>query len=69
MLNAERDLFSDRTLFVRAQHDLALAEFNIALQVGVLTALDLDLKVDFYDVQKHYQAVRNKWLGLSAASP
>lgn len=69
VLNAERDLFSDRTALVRAQHDLALAEYNIAQQIGVLTALDLGLKVDFYDVQKHYKAVRNKWLGLSATAP
>ena len=69
VLNAERDLFSDRTSLARVQHDLAVAEFNIALQIGVLTALDLGLKVDLYDVQKHYKAVRNKWLGLTAASP
>jgi outer membrane protein len=69
VLNAERDLFSDRISLARVQHDLALAEFNVALQIGVLTALDLGLKVDFYDVQKHYRAVRNKWLGLSATSP
>jgi outer membrane protein len=69
VLNAERDLFSDRISLARVQHDLAVAEFNVALQIGVLTALDLGLKVDFYDVQKHYKAVRNKWLGLSATSP
>jgi outer membrane protein TolC len=69
VLNAERDLFSDRTSLTRVQHDLAVAEFNIALQVGALTALDLGLKVDLYDVQKHYKAVRNKWLGLTAAPP
>jgi outer membrane protein len=69
VLNAERDLFSDRTSLARVQHDMALAEYTIALQIGVLTALDLGLKVDLYDVQKHYREVRNKWLGLTVAPP
>jgi outer membrane protein len=66
VLNAQQELFSDRTLLVRAQHDLAVAEFNLSQQIGRLTAVDLELPVDLYDVQKHYEAVRNKLVGFSA---
>jgi len=66
VLNAEQELFSDRTSLVRAQHDLAVAEFNLAQQVGHLSAADLALPVQLYDVNAHYQSVRNKWLGFGA---
>jgi outer membrane protein len=65
VLNAEQELFSDRVSLVQAQHDLAVAEFNLSQQIGRLTAADLKLPVTLYDVDKHYRAVRNQWLGLS----
>ena len=66
VLNAQQELFSDRVLLVKAQHDLAVAEFNLSQQVGRLTAADLNLPVSLYDVQKHYEAVRNKLIGFGA---
>lgn len=47
-----------------AQHDLALAEFDLALQVGRLTAADLKLPVKLYDPEEHYKKVRTKWIGF-----
>ncbi len=64
VLNAEQELYTDRVQLVTAQHDLALAEFNLALQIGQLTAADLRLPVKLYDVDEHYKEVRNKWLGF-----
>jgi outer membrane protein len=66
VLNAQQELFSDRVLLVKAQHDLAVAEFNLSQQVGRLTAADLNLPVSLYDVAKHYEAVRNKLIGFGA---
>ncbi len=66
VLNAEQELFSDRVSLVQAQHDLAVAEFNLAGEVGQLTAIDLKLPVRLYDVDVHYKSVRNKWLGFGA---
>jgi outer membrane protein len=66
VLNAEQELFSDRTSLVRSQHDLAVAEFNLSQQIGRLTAIDLKLPVNLYDVQKHYRSVRNKVFGFGA---
>jgi outer membrane protein len=66
VLNAEQELFTDRVQLVTAQHDLALAEFNLAAQIGRLTAADLHLPVKLYDVDRHYRSVRDKWLGFGA---
>jgi outer membrane protein len=66
VLNAQQELFADRTSLVRAQHDLAVAEFNLSQQIGRLTAIDLNLPVALYDVQKHYRSVRNKLIGFGA---
>jgi outer membrane protein len=64
VLNAEQELFTDRVQLVTAQHDLALAEFNLAQQIGRLTAADLHLPVKLYDVDQYYRDVRDKWLGF-----
>jgi outer membrane protein len=68
VLNAQQELFADRVLLVKSQHDLAVAEFNLSQQVGRLTAVDLGLPVQLYDVQKHYEAVRNKLIGFGAGN-
>jgi outer membrane protein len=65
VLNAEQELFADRVNLVKARHDLAVAEFDLALQTGRLTAADLKLKVNLYDDNRYYEAVRGKWLGFS----
>jgi outer membrane protein len=64
VLNAEQELFTDRVQLVTAEHDLALAEFSLASQIGRLTAADLKLPVALYDVDRHYRSVRDKWLGF-----
>ena len=66
VLNAEQELFTDRVQLVQAQHDLAVAEFDLAQQVGRLTAEQLKLPVQLYDVRKHYDEVRNKWIGFGS---
>ena len=52
---------------VQAQHDLAVAEFDLAQQVGRLVAAELKLPVQLYDPKKHYDAVRNKWVGFGSS--
>jgi outer membrane protein len=67
VLTAEQTLFSSRVSLVQAQHNEAVAEFSVAADVGRLTALDLNLPVQQYDFDKHYKAVRNKWLGFGTS--
>jgi outer membrane protein len=66
VLNAEQELFTDRVQLVTARHDLALAEFNMAMQIGRLTAADFNLPVKLYDVDRHYRSVRDKWIGFGS---
>ncbi len=66
VLNAEQELFTDRVNLVQAQHDLAVAEFDLAQQVGHLTAEELKLPVQPYDPKRHYDEVRNKWIGFGS---
>jgi hypothetical protein len=46
------------------EHDLLLNEYSVAEDLGRLTAADLKLPVKLYDPDKHYRAVRGKWIGL-----
>jgi outer membrane protein len=66
VLNAEQELFTDRVNLVTAQHDLAVSEYNLVQQIGRLTAEQLQLPVQLYDPKKHYDAVRNKWIGFGS---
>lgn len=68
VLITEQTLFSTRVQLVSTQHDLALAEFNLAQQIGRLSAADLNVNVKPYDVNEHYHAVRDKWLGFGSGS-
>jgi TolC family type I secretion outer membrane protein len=63
-LIAQQDQFGYRVTLAQNQHDLAVAEWNLAQQIGSLTAADLKLPVALYDVDKHYREVRDKWWGI-----
>jgi outer membrane protein len=64
VLNAEQELLTDRVNLVTAQHDLAVIEFDLAQQIGRLTAAQLRLPVELYDPDRHYKEVRGKWIGF-----
>ena len=64
VLNAEQELLTDRVNLVTAQHDLAVIEFDLAQQIGRLTAAQLKLPVELYDPDRHYKEVRSKWIGF-----
>jgi outer membrane protein len=66
VLITEQTLFSARVNLVSTQHDVALAEFNLSLQIGRLSAADLSLKIPLYDVNRHYHEVRDKWVGFGS---
>jgi outer membrane protein TolC len=69
VLNAEQELFTDRVSLVQAQHDLAIAEFDLTQQIGRLTAQDMKLPAQYYDVDVHYKAVHDKWIGFGPKEP
>ncbi len=66
VLNQQQELFTDQVTLVQAQHDLSVAEFNLAQQIGILSAANLGLPVKLYDVEQHYKSIRDKWIGFGS---
>ena len=64
MLISEQQLFTTESQLVGAQHDAALAEYNVAAAIGRLIAPELKLPVQLYDMESHYKAVKDKWYGF-----
>ncbi len=67
VLNAEQELLQNRTNLVQALANLVAQSFVLASAVGRLTAQDLGLPVELYDMRAYYLQVRNKWFGLGDA--
>ena len=63
VLDAEQELLDARVNLVKSQRDETVAALTLLSSVGNLTAADLNLAVDLYDAQGHYQQVRDKWFG------
>ncbi len=57
-------LLTTQSQLVTAEHDAALAEFNVAAATGRLIAPELKLPVKLYDMEQHYKQVRDKWIGF-----
>jgi len=64
VLIANQQLLTTQSQLVTAQHDAALAEFNLAASVGRLIAPELKLPVKLYDMEQHYKEVKDKWIGF-----
>ncbi|MBO0735723.1 MAG: TolC family outer membrane protein [Alphaproteobacteria bacterium] len=64
VLIQNQQLLTTQSQLVTAQHDAALAEFNLAAAVGRLIAPELKLPVKLYDMEQHYRDVKDKWIGF-----
>ena len=65
VLVGEQQLFTSQGQLVTAQHDAAIAEFNVAAAIGRLIAPELKLPVRLYDMGRHYKEVKDKWIGFA----
>jgi len=65
VLVGEQQLFTSQAQLVTAEHDTAIAEFNVGAAIGRLIAPELRLPVRLYDMGRHYKAVKDKWLGFA----
>ena len=63
VLDAENKLFNAKVSLETAKKDLYVAAYTLLSLVGKLTADHLKLPVEKYDVERHYNLVRNKWFG------
>jgi TolC family type I secretion outer membrane protein len=66
VLDAEQEFLDAQIQLTRAQRDETVAGFVVLQCLGRLTAADLALPVEVYDPDVDYQAVRNRWFGLTA---
>jgi len=65
VLDAEQELLDARVQLVRAQRDELVAAFQVLAATGQLTAGRLNLTVDVYDFEDHYNQVNTKLWGVS----
>jgi outer membrane protein len=65
VLIGEQQVFTTQSQLVTAEHDAAVAEFNLAAATGRLIAPELKLPIRLYDMERHYKEVRDKWIGFA----
>ena len=65
MLNATQLLLNSRTTLVQNLSQVINASYSVAAAIGRLTARDMHLPVPLYDETAYYQAVKDRWAGLS----
>jgi outer membrane protein len=63
VLQTEQNLLSARVSLEEARHDATVEAFQIKSSIGQLTAQALQLRVPIYDPTKHYNEVRDEWIG------
>jgi outer membrane protein len=64
VLIQNQTLLTTQSQLITAEHDAALAEFNVAAATGRLIAPELKLPVKLYDMERHYKQVKDKWIGF-----
>jgi TolC family type I secretion outer membrane protein len=65
VLVGEQQLFTSQAQLVTAEHDTAIAEFNVGAAIGRLIAPELRLPIRLYDMGRHYKTVKDKWIGFA----
>lgn len=65
VLITQQTLLNSRINLVQNLANIVTASYSVASAIGRLTAHDLGLPVVSYDDTAYYEAVKNKWFGLS----
>ena len=64
VLNAQNDVISAKINLANAEHDVVVASYYILASIGHLSTERLGLQVAKYHPEEHYNAVKDKWIGL-----
>jgi outer membrane protein len=64
VLIQNQTLLTTQQQLIVAEHDAGLGEFNVAAATGRLTAADLHLPVQLYDMERHFNQVKYKAIGF-----
>lgn len=65
VLNAQQVLLEARVNLVTAQHDKILGTYAALAAIGRLSVKDLQLDVNVYDPNRHYEQIKDKWFGVT----
>lgn len=68
VLDAEQESLDAQVNLVSARRDEVVAAFSLSAAVGQLTANDLGLPVDLYDVQADFERADGRWIGTGVDS-
>jgi TolC family type I secretion outer membrane protein len=64
ILDAEQEYLNAQVSLVGAKRDEVVAAYSVEAAVGRLTARDLELPVEYYDVEAYYNEVHDKFWGF-----
>jgi len=64
VLDAQADVITAQINLVGSERDVVVASYAILSAVGHLTAGRIGLPVAEYHPEEHYNAVRDKWIGI-----
>ena len=65
VLDAEQELLDARVELVTAQRNEVVAGYSVLAAMGLLTAQQLGLPVDYYDIDRDYERTRGRLWGTS----
>lgn len=63
VLDAEQESLNAKVSLVSSQTDRVVAQYRLLAAGGALTAANLALNVEFYDPRRHYDKVRDQFIG------
>ena len=63
VLDAEQEYLNYRVNLVSAERNMTVAAFNLLATMGTMTAQSLNLKVDVYSYEEHFNNVNGKLIG------
>lgn len=66
VLNAEQEALDAQVQLVSARRDMVVGHYSLMSELGLLTARQLRLPVEYYDEEKYYRNVRDSWFGLGS---
>jgi outer membrane protein len=64
VLNAQADVITAQINLVSSERDAVVASYAIVSAIGRLSAERLRLRVAIHEPKEHYEAVKDKWIGL-----
>lgn len=64
VLNAQQELLNARVLLVTAQRDRVVASYGLLGAIGRLSARTLGLNTSQYSARRHFDQVKDLWIGL-----